>query len=60
MRLSEELRGRTKQYASAIIPCFHKYGREAQKERDVISECQRFSISAFSFEPLRFADRITA
>jgi hypothetical protein len=41
--LSEELRGRTKQYASAVIRCYVKL----PKERDLISECQLFSVSAF-------------
>jgi hypothetical protein len=47
MRLSEELRGITKQYASAIIGWLHNYGSEDQKERNLISACQYFSFSAF-------------
>jgi hypothetical protein len=43
MRLSEELRGRTKQYASAIIRRYVML----PKERDLISACQFFSFSAF-------------
>jgi four helix bundle protein len=33
MRLSEELRGRTKQYASAIIRCFVKLPKEREELR---------------------------
>jgi hypothetical protein len=49
MRLSEELRGRTKRYASAIIRCYVKL----PKEREEVSKLQEADESQLWLELLR-------
>ncbi len=55
MRLSEELRGRTKQYASAIIRCYVKLPREREEVRVLGKQLLRSgtSVAAHSREASR-------
>lgn len=55
MRLSEDLRGRTKQYASAIIRCYVKLPREREEVRILGKQLLRSgtSVAAHSREASR-------